>query len=123
MRMKARLVTTTDGDETYQSLYFWCPGCEVIGEDGERHNGMHCLPVSPTTKRPFWEFDGHLESPTLTPSILTRTSYYTGPDTPPREFVCHSFLKAGVFQFLSDCTHDLKDQFVPIPDLPEWWTG
>ena len=120
--MKSRLVLTTDGDETYQSLYFWCPGCEQI-RGGEKYGGAHSLPVTPTTKKTFWEFDGNLELPTLSPSILTRGHFYTGPDTPAREYVCHSFLKAGIFQFLSDCTHSLANQFVPIPDLPEWWAG
>jgi len=69
------------------------------------------LPVNSDTKSPSWDFDGNLESPTLAPSILT--SKGTGN-------ICHSFLKAGIFQFLTDSTHTLSGQFVPIPDLPDW---
>jgi hypothetical protein len=70
------------------------------------------LPVSDTKgKRPQWDFDGDLEAPTLSPSIKT---------TPYDGSVCHSFLRNGVFEFLGDCTHSLKGQHVPMPDLPDW---
>lgn len=60
-----------------------------------------------------WTFDGNLEAPTFTPSLLVH-----GAVTHPR---CHSFLKGGTWEFLSDCTHALKDQKVPLPDLPSPW--
>ena len=104
-----------DGDVEYDQLWFVCPGCKSCGDD---HTGLHALPVNGTqqgaTKRPFWQFDGNLEAPTLSPSILSR-----GGSDP--NFVCHSFLRAGVFEFLSDCTHELKGQHVPIPSLPAWF--
>lgn len=31
--------------------------------------------------------------------------------------VCHSFVTDGKIRFLSDCTHDLADQTVPMEDL------
>lgn len=65
-------------------------------------------------KRPTWAFDGNLEAPTLTPSILTKFNWLG------TEYVCHSFLTAGVFTFLGDCTHELVGRSVPIPDLPGW---
>lgn len=102
----------TDGDLTYDALMFWCPGCEVI-TDGHKVGGLHMLPVSDAGGRPQWAWDGNLDSPTLEPSILSRT----GPDG---GFVCHSFLRAGVFEFLGDCTHSLAGQHVPIPALPQW---
>jgi len=33
------------------------------------------------------------------------------------EHICHSFVTAGQIRFLSDCTHDLADQTVPMEDL------
>lgn len=51
--------------------------------------------------------------PTLSPSILSKT----GPDGVR---ICHSHLRAGVFEFLDDCTHSLAGQHAPMLDLPEW---
>lgn len=110
--MKSQLRTTDDHGVIYNTLAFCCPGC--IESDG--NSGLHILPVNTEGKKsPSWDWDGNLEAPTLTPSILTRT----GKD---RERVCHSFLRAGVFEFLGDCTHSLAGQNVPMPDLPEWFT-
>jgi hypothetical protein len=72
-------------------------------------SGAHLLPVD-AAKSPAWDWDGNTEAPTLSPSILTRAG----------SEVCLSFLRAGVFEFLSDCTHPLAGQSVPIPDLPDW---
>lgn len=109
--MKTKLTNVMDGSLRYQALKFWCPGCERVDKDGERHAGLHMLPVNNGVKKPSWEFDGNLELPTLSPSILTKRGDL---------FVCHSFLKKGVFEFLSDCTHQYANQHVPIPDLPDW---
>lgn len=75
--------------------------------------GLHMLPVNSTTKSPSWEFDGNLEAPTLSPSILTGRN--SGK-------ICHSFLRNGILEFLGDCNHKLANQSVPLPELPEWVT-
>lgn len=107
--MKSMLREVNDHGVHYQALLFICPGCE----SDEKHHGtgLHMLPVNSIIKTPSWDWDGNLEVPTLSPSILTGKG--TG-------FICHSFLKAGVFQFLTDSTHPLSGQVVPIPDLPDW---
>lgn len=114
--MKSKLITVHDHGKVYQSLAFWCPGCDMNGR-----GGLHMLPVNTGgVKSPSWDFDGNLELPTLSPSILTRSEFrFSRGETEP--FVCHSFLKAGVFEFLGDCTHRYANQRVPIPDLPEWF--
>lgn len=33
---------------------------------------------------------------------------------------CHSYVKAGRWEFLGDCTHDLAGQTVPMVPLPDW---
>lgn len=105
--MKSRLRNVVDGERRYQALMFWCPGCET--EDGE--GGMHMLPVNrPDGKS--WGWNGDIDRPTLTPSILTRVD--------SRGLLCHSFLVDGVFQFLSDSSHRYSGQNVPMPDLPGW---
>lgn len=111
----AVLSHVTHGDEEYDALTFWCPGCERIDDEGGRHGGLHSLPVTPTTKSPVWAFDGNLEAPTLTPSILSRRTFKDEP-----EFVCHSYLRAGALEFLGDSTHQYAGQTIPLPDLPDW---
>ena len=118
--MRSRLRHVTDGEATYDALVFWCPGCERV-EDGERQGGLHMLPVTGDgATRPVWGWDGSLEAPTLSPSILTRHEHWRGEGKPPKLFVCHSYLRGGVFEFLGDCTHALAGQHVPMPELPEW---
>lgn len=81
-------------------LYFECPGCSLA------HGISHGAGVGPR-----WGWNGNLDTPTFTPSILVR---YTGSDGPR---VCHSFVTGGRIQFLQDCTHHLAGQTV---DLPDW---
>lgn len=101
-----------DNGDAYDGLMFACPGCAST-RDG--YDGLHMLPITGDgSKRPTWTFDGNLEQPTLSPSILTRSSWEGV------EYVCHSFLRAGVFEFLTDSTHPLAGQHVPLPPLPGW---
>jgi hypothetical protein len=108
--MKSMLRNIDDHGVKYQALMFVCPGCASVGD---KSTGLHILPVNTNDKSPSWNFDGNLEAPTLTPSILT------GRGTSE---ICHSFLRGGVFNFLTDSTHPLSGQQVPIPDLPDWVT-
>lgn len=113
--MKSMVRHIDDHGVKYNGLAFVCPGCALDGS-----SGLHMLPVNTTEHSPAWTFDGNLEAPTLSPSILT---HHETSDTDSRPtFVCHSFLRAGVFEYLSDCTHALAGQHVPMPDLPDWFT-
>jgi len=94
-------------------LTFWCPGC---------HDAHTCRVRSEGGTRPSWDWDGNRDWPTLAPSVLCRTN---NPDHPGYQAdqgssTCHLFLKAGQLQFLTDCTHQLAGQTVPLPDLPAW---
>lgn len=92
---KFYLLKNTGADET---LYiFHCPGC----------NYGHWIRTS--GKEPRWEFNNDLEKPTVSPSILVFK------DDPSLR--CHSFVKNGQIEFLSDCYHGLKSTTV---ELPEW---
>lgn len=122
--MKSRLRTVRSRGVRYSALLFVCPGCVAGGPSG--YAGLHMLPVNapPEFKGASWDFDGNEEAPTLSPSILTNKTrskdtrfHKDGRPMFPR---CHSFLKAGVFDFLKDSEHPLAGQKVPIPDLPEW---
>lgn len=82
------------------SLMFWCPGC-----DGP-HRIQHGEGAGPR-----WGWNGSVDKPTFTPSILVSWNEPSG------DKVCHSFVTDGKIQFLSDCTHELAGQTV---DIPEW---
>lgn len=105
--MKAQVRHVDDHGVKYDALVFVCPGCALDGS-----TGLHMLPVNTTEHSPSWTWDGNLDAPTLSPSILTHR--LAGP--------CHSFLRSGVFEFLGDCTHALAGQNVPMGELPAWFT-
>jgi hypothetical protein len=99
---------------------FVCPGC----------NEEHCVAVdTPFTNGAKWAFNGSLERPTFSPSLLIRTGRHVDPkwfnEMPEGEqkewlrkhsTICHSFIRDGRIQFLDDCTHELKGQTVEIKD-------
>lgn len=112
--MKAQLRNVDDHGVHYTALMFCCPGCAEMSSN----TGLHMVAVNSPQKSPSWDWDRNLDAPTLSPSILTTT--YRGEGESRVDLVCHSFLKAGVFEFLGDCTHSLANQTVPMLDLPEW---
>lgn len=112
MSARAALATAADGDR----VLFRCPGCD----------DNHQISVG------TWTFNGDLERPTFTPSVLVRAVQWGGAPEPTKaatrrarhpnvaaggQTVCHSFVAEGRIQFLGDCTHVLAGQTV---DLPEW---
>lgn len=104
--MKSQLINVDDHGNKYTALQFICPGCALFGG-----TGLHMLPVNSPNHPPSWDWNGGLENPSLSPSILTRIG---------EGRVCHSFLRDGIFEFLSDCTHELVGMKVEMPDLPDW---
>lgn len=103
-----------DGDSRYDAIMLWCPGCQTV-DDERVYGGLHMLPVTGVKEaRPTWDWNGDLVFVTLTPSILTHTT------RDGKEFICHSFLKAGKWQFLGDCSHSLANQTVDMIPLPDW---
>lgn len=109
--MKAKRVTNGDGSP--YGVRFDCPGCK----------SPHVVPTPPSPNA--WGFNGSLERPTLTPSILLRTKDWDEWDDAAnrprnvRDVVCHSFVTDGRIQFLGDCTHALAGQTVDLPDIAE----
>lgn len=91
---------------------FFCPGC---------NNGHHFRigQNSMDPKLATWDFNMNMDKPTLSPSYLTGTPLRDEHSNVIKEFVgyrCHSFIKEGMIQFLSDCHHALKGQTVELPD-------
>jgi hypothetical protein len=102
MKAIVRPWTSSDGSEHGRLLYLWCPGCDAL-------HGVE-LDKEPTR----WGWNGSLEEPTITPSILT---HMNGRDSPDK---CHCYVTGGKWVFLSDSFHALKGQTVDLVDLPDW---
>jgi hypothetical protein len=84
-----KIVSEQPAENESQRFAFFCPGCK-------------CAHWFNNT----WQFNGDVEKPTISPSILV-----TGTKR------CHSFVKEGNIQFLSDCDHELKDTTCELPDF------
>lgn len=102
-----------------KSLWFECPGC------GENHG---VTVADEGVPHPCWTWNGSFEAPTLHPSVLAKgvkslseaevQAYLdTGKLPQPAPYVCHSWVKDGMIQFLDDCTHALAGQTVVLPDI------
>lgn len=121
-------------DTSDNGLMFWCPGCNSA------HRIQHGAGAGPR-----WSWNGDAERPTFSPSVLVwwdepknlgdpealqrdidaararREAGATGDDlkVPVVSKRCHSFVTDGRIQFLSDCTHGLAGQTVPLPPWPD----
>ena len=90
-------------------LLFFCPGCQ----------SAHTI----KTSAGGWGWNGDIEKPTFTPSVLV--THDANPDASERfkewrtARACHSLVTDGMIQFLGDCTHALAGQTVPLADFPE----
>lgn len=107
-------------------LQFKCPGCE---DDHYVRIGPPANPEYHATGR--WTFNGNLDRPTFSPSLLVTAGHYTWKDgKDPKEclwcnddnapfgcYICHSFINDGNIQFLNDCTHKLAGQTVPLLEI------
>jgi hypothetical protein len=110
------------------TAYFKCPGCaHTHGVAFERQDG-----------KPVWAYNGDANRPTFSPSLLVtggcrvEADYHARHDDPddacdlkgPERFrmcfTCHSFIRDGRIEFLSDCTHDLAGQTVDLPEGVLW---
>jgi hypothetical protein len=97
--MKVKRQLHTNGNVV--GYTFKCPGC-----------GYHHTPWTEAFEdQSVWGFNGDVDAPTFTPSILFRTGNSQGP------VVCHSFVTDGKIQFLSDCTHNLAGKTVELPEI------
>jgi hypothetical protein len=74
-----------------EKYLFLCPGCNCLHFAGKG-----------------WTFNGDLEKPTVSPSIVVKLS---------KNQICHSFIHLGQIEFLPDSWHKLKGQTV---EIPEW---
>lgn len=103
--------------EGARAVSFWCPGCN------EPHAVIH---ERTDGKSPCWSWNGSVDKPTFSPSILVTTGRRIDPNfvwdedfgpRPPE--CCHSFVNDGMIQFLTDCDHALAGQTIAIPEWPK----
>lgn len=95
--MKLAPLTREGAPDDQRSYIYWCPGCE----------DNHQIIVAPG----YWGFDGDLERPTVDGSVLVRGSVW-------ENRACHSYIRDGKIEFLSDSTHDLAGHTVEMLDWP-----
>lgn len=81
------------------SYLFYCEGCERV-------HGFNDT----------WTFDGDMDNPTISPSLLVTMPIGGGVNN-----ICHSFIKNGEIQYLNDCTHKLAGQTVELKDEKVWF--
>jgi len=82
--------------------YFYCPACKENHQIALSENDCGF---------PIWNWNNNADNPTISPSIKVE---YRGAD---KNTVCHSFVREGKIQFLSDCTHELAGKTIPLDDL------
>lgn len=130
MGMMSRKLRNIEGGR----LGYWCQGCEQ----------MHQVAVG-EGPGPRWGWNGDVEKPTFTPSVLvwwTEPANIGNPEALRRDVSeaqarrdageqnvkvpqvdkrCHTFITDGRVQFLGDCTHQYAGQTLDLPDLPGAW--
>jgi hypothetical protein len=85
-----------DGKVIREQFWYWCAGCGYehafsVREKGGNHS-----------------FNNDLDNPTVSPSLLQNW---------PGVKVCHSFIKNGQIQYLTDCQHELAGKTIELPDV------
>ena len=98
-------------DEGNGMFSFYCPGCG--------HN--HVYFIAGHGHRLEWNFNGDVNNPTFSPSLLNRTgsyaepTYIDPPEIPPT--ICHLFVTEGKIIYCGDCTHHLSGQTFQLPEI------
>jgi transposase-like protein len=90
METKGKFLISKDGKHL-----FYCPAC----------NDFHGIYVN--TDKYSWNFDGNYDKPTILPSIKVS---HEGRDS----YVCHSFIRNGKIEYLSDCSHNMAGKTVDM---------
>ena len=80
-------------------------------EHGSRQRRLHLQHRIVIDATAGWAWNGIEDAPTFTPSILVQ-----GGSSGIR---CHSFITDGSWRFLSDSTHALSGQTVPMAPIPD----
>lgn len=92
-------------------IQFFCQGCGY----------PHLIYTNPETSSKVWTFNGDLDKPTASPSLLNLTGSFAEPTFQDPEGIpptrCHLYLNAGVISYLEDSTHDLAGKTIELPEI------
>lgn len=97
MKVLAELLTS-DGGKGY---VFYCPAC--------KHYHNFTTEAGSDKSRPVWAFNGNLEKPTFSPSL--------GVNMMVPEARCHTFVRDGRIQYLSDCFHEFAGKTIDMEEI------
>lgn len=89
-------------------VHLWCPGCQQLHAPTFR-----CPEHGGPATGPVWDGDPHSDPFSMEPSLMVHGAR-------PDVETCHSFIRNGQWEFLSDCQHGLAGQTVPLEPLPDW---
>ena len=100
--MKTTPLSDTNGNHVGELVE--CPACGY----------GHLFRTVPHENLPVWTFNGDRDKPTFSPSMLVNSrTHVTNPDA----ILCHSFVRDGKFEFLSDCSHAMAGKTVEIAEV------
>ena len=100
-----------DGDELIGYLVR-CPGCEGFGH---HMVGFHHMRIKLHPDHDAWQYDGNPDTPTFSPSLLSSSRWWIEEEQRWIDYRCHFYLEGGTIRYLSDSTHELAGQKVPLP--------
>lgn len=84
-------------DNEKGTYLFYCPGCEC-------HHAYYTVKDG---DKPVWSFNGLLDNPTFSPSLL---------NTYPSGNKCHLFVTNGQIEYCQDSFHHLKGRTVQMTE-------
>jgi hypothetical protein len=93
--------------EVVTYFHFYCPGCKHQHTYSIKDNGEG------------WSFNGNIDSPSFTPSLLNR-SFTKNPDTGSYDVEkdrCHLFITNGKIVYCGDCHHEYAGKIVELPEI------
>lgn len=102
----SKLEPVKDGDQIVR-YRFYCPGCKS-------HHEPYVKPFQ-AANGASWRFNGNLERPTISPSIVNKVCRPDG----SKVMICHLYVTDGKIEYLSDCTHELAGQVVEMEDVEQ----
>lgn len=93
----------TQGQYLRTEILVWCPGCD----------NLHSLTtdLAPGRSGALWRYNRNEDAPTFTPSLMVNK--YNGSR-------CHSYIRDGRWEFLSDSSHPYAGMSVAMVRLPDW---
>lgn len=91
--------------KTVDYYSFYCPGCKQEHVYSVFNDGSG------------WQFNGDMENPTFTPSLLNRIPFMNKKTGLMEEKErCHLYITNGKIEYCSDCYHELAGQSIELKE-------